>query len=136
MIGDKINRAIYFSTVRIVCYSPPNDNIAAALPVKVSLNGVDFVDSGFTFSYYTEPVLSGLLPASGPYEGGTQVFLKGNLFSNITDSNVVKCRFMLKNGTAGFRETLPKYMPAFYIDKTTMMCVTPNGFIGGDRVFV
>lgn len=71
MIGDKIIRAKYFSTVRIVCYSPPNDNIAAAVPVKVSLNGVDFVDSGFTFSYYTQPVLEGLDPPSGSYLGGT-----------------------------------------------------------------
>ena len=53
MIGDKIIRATFFSTVRIVCYSPPNDNIVVALPVKVSQNGVDFVDSGFFFSYYT-----------------------------------------------------------------------------------
>jgi len=135
-IGDKVTRATFFSTVRVVCYSPPNDNISAALPVKVSLNGVDWVDTGFTFSYYTEPVLYGLVPASGPYEGGTQVFLKGNLFSNITDSNVVKCRFTLKNGTAGFRETMPKFMPAFYIDPQTMMCLSPNGFIGGDKAYV
>ena len=136
MIGDKITRAIYFSTVRIVCYSPPNDNIAAALPVKVSLNGVDWVDSGFFFSYYTEPILQGLQPASGPYEGGTQVFLKGNLFSNITDPQTVKCKFTFKNGTDGFRDTIPKTMPAFYIDPQTMMCLTPNGFIGGDKVYV
>jgi len=44
------------------------------------------------------------------------MFLKGNLFSNITDPNTVKCRYTFKNGTNGFRETLPKYMPAFYID--------------------
>ena len=52
MIGEKVVRAKFISTVRIVCYSPPNDNINLALPVKVSLNGVDFVDSGFFFSYY------------------------------------------------------------------------------------
>ena len=52
MIGDKIVRARFYSTVRIVCFSPPNDNLAVAMPVKVSLNGVDFVDSGFKFSYY------------------------------------------------------------------------------------
>ena len=67
MIGEKIVRAQFVSTVRIVCYSPPNDNLAAALPVKVSLNGVDFVDSGFFFSYYTQPELQGLQPQSGPY---------------------------------------------------------------------
>ena len=73
MIGDKIIRAQFVSTVRIVCYSPPNDNIIAALPVKVSLNGVDFVDSGFFFSYYTQPELTGLLPHAGPYQGGTEI---------------------------------------------------------------
>lgn len=135
-IGDKIVRAIYFSTVRIVCYSPPNDNLALALPVSVSLNGVDFVDSGFFFSYYTQPELLGLSPASGPYQGGTEVMVKGNLFSNITDQGMVKCRFTFKNGTDGWRQTLPKSMPAFYIDSHTMMCLSPNGFLGGDKVYL
>ena len=129
-------RATYFSTVRIVCYSPPNDNLAVALPVSVSLNGVNFVDSGFFFSYYTQPVLMGLTPASGPYQGGTEIMIKGDLFSNITDPSTVKCRYTLKNGTAGWRATLPKTMPAFYIDSHTMMCLSPNGFIGGDKVYV
>jgi len=136
MIGDKVTRAQFVSTVRIVCYSPPNDNMAVAMPVKVSLNGVDFVDSGFFFSYYTEPVLTGISPASGPYEGGTEMYLKGSMFSNITDPSSVKCKFSLKNGTNGFRTTLPKTMPAFYIDQNQMMCVTPNGFMGGDKVYV
>lgn len=135
-IGDKIVRAQYFSTVRIVCYSPPNDNLSASLPVKVSLNGVDFVDTGFFFSYYTQPELQGLSPQSGPYQGGTEILVKGNLFSNITDPQSVKCRFTFKNGTAGFRATLPKTMPAFYIDSHTMMCLSPNGFMGGDKVNV
>jgi len=135
-IGDKIVRAQYFSTVRIVCYSPPNDNLAVALPVGVSLNGVDFVDTGFFFSYYTQPELLGLSPASGPYQGGTEVMVKGNLFSNITDQGMVKCRFTFKNGTDGWRQTLPKSMPAFYIDAHTMMCLSPNGFLGGDKVYI
>jgi len=136
MIGDKIIRATFFSTVRIVCYAPPNDNIVAALPVKVSLNGVDFVDSGFFFSYYTQPELIGLSPRSGPYLGGTEIILKGNLFSNITSPETVKCRFTFKNGTDGFRATQTKTMPAFYIDLHSMMCVSPNGFLGGDKVYV
>lgn len=92
-IGDKIVRAKYYSTVRIVCASPPNDNMAVALPVHVSLNGVDFVDTGFTFSYYTQPELYEISPRSGPMEGGSQIMIKGNLFSNITDPETVKCRF-------------------------------------------
>lgn len=136
MIGDKVTRAQFVSTVRIVCYSPPNDNVLAALPIKVSLNGVDFVDSGFMFSYYNEPILSGLTPQSGPYLGGTELFLKGSQFSNITDPNSVKCRFTFKNGTTGYRATLPKFMPAVYINSNTMLCITPNGFKGGDKVYV
>lgn len=62
--------------------------------------------------------------------------IKGNLFSNITDSQSMKCRFTLRNATHGMRAALPKTMPAFYIDQHTMMCVTPNGFLGGDRVNV
>ena len=27
-------------------------------------------------------------------------------------------------------------MPAFYIDAHTMMCLSPNGFLGGDKVYV
>ena len=135
-IGDKIKRAQFFSTVRIVCYSPPNNDISAALPVSVSLNGVDWVDTGFFFSYYTEPELLGLTPASGPYQGGTEVMLKGNLFAQISEPGMVKCKFTLKTGTDGFRPTIPKTMPAFYIDANTMMCLSPNGFIGGDKVYV
>lgn len=51
-IGDKVTRAQFFSTVRLVCVAPPNDDINTLYPLQVSLNGVDFVDSGFTFHYY------------------------------------------------------------------------------------
>ena len=47
--GDKIVRAHFDSTVRLVCYSPPNDNIGVALPFEVSLNGVDWTTTGQTF---------------------------------------------------------------------------------------
>ena len=53
-IGEKVVRASFHSTVRIICTTPPNDYIYAPLPVKVSLNGVDWVDTGFTYSYYEQ----------------------------------------------------------------------------------
>ena len=135
-IGEKIVRAQFSSTVRIVCYAPPNDDLTHALPVKVSLNGVDWVDSGFTFSYYYPPEVNGLSPASGIYQGGTEIMLHGSRFSNITDPSIVKCRFSFKNGTDGWRQTANKTMPAFYMDSNTMMCMSPNGFMGGDKVYV
>jgi hypothetical protein len=51
-IGDKIIRAQFISTVRIVCVTPPNDDINTLYPISVSLNGVDFVDTGFSFRYF------------------------------------------------------------------------------------
>lgn len=135
-IGDKIIRAQYFSTVRIVCYAPPNDELAVALPVSVSLNGVNFVDSGFFFSYYMQPEVTGLNPSSGSYKGGTEIMISGGTFSNITEFGNMKCRFSLKNGTNGWRPTVQKYTPAFYVDPNTMMCLSPNGYLGGDRVYV
>jgi len=50
-IGNKISRAQFHSTVRIVCLSPPNELVDMALPVYVSLNGFDYVDTGFKFEY-------------------------------------------------------------------------------------
>lgn len=69
--GDKVVRARFFSTVRIICHSPPNDDINQLYPVSVSLNGVDFVDSGFTFRYYEQPTLYRMTPTCGPESGGT-----------------------------------------------------------------
>ena len=57
--GNKIVRATFDSTVRIVCIAPPapltdenSDN-----SFWVSLNGVDFIDTGFSFSYYEQPII-------------------------------------------------------------------------------
>ncbi len=57
--GNKIVRAQFDSTVRIVCVAPPqpisdefSDN-----SFWVSLNGVDFIETGFTFSYYEQPII-------------------------------------------------------------------------------
>lgn len=44
--GDKIVRAEFDSTVRLVCYAPPNDILSVAQSFEVSLNGVDWTSSG------------------------------------------------------------------------------------------
>lgn len=56
--GNKIVRAVFDSNVRIVCPSPPNDNTTSVLSFEVSLNGVDWTNTGFTFSYFEEPIIS------------------------------------------------------------------------------
>lgn len=131
--GDKIVRGIFVSTVRIVCNSPPNDNIYSAVPVKVSLNGVDWVDSGFTFSYYVQPDVYDMTPKSGHMSGGTDLYIFGDRFSNITQSEQVQCKFSY----IGNNKQMPaKIIPAFYRNETTMMCASPSGFVGGDSVHV
>ena len=70
-IGDKVTRAKFFSTVRIVCVTAPNDDINQLYAVSVSLNGVDYVDTGFKFRYYEQPTLYKMFPTCGPSSGGT-----------------------------------------------------------------
>jgi len=133
-IGEKVVRAIFISTVRLVCHSPPNDNTVAPLPVKVSLNGADWVDSGFHFSYYDQPNVHDLSPKLGHMAGGTELFLMGDHFSNITDPENVKCMFSLVNDANG--TSSPKYLPARYLNETNMGCFSPPGYRGGDQVYV
>jgi len=47
--GDKIVRADFDSTVRLVCHAPPNDKTGIPLSFEVSLNGVDWSTTGQTF---------------------------------------------------------------------------------------
>jgi hypothetical protein len=62
--------------------------------ISVSLNGVDFHDTGYEFSYYERPELYDINPKSGKVDGGTQIYLKGAKFSNVTsDLSSVRCRF-------------------------------------------
>ena len=72
--GDKIVRATFYSTVRLVCESPPNDE-KVALSFEVSLNGVDWTTTGQTFTYYKEPEIRNLTPDAGPASGGTEVYI-------------------------------------------------------------
>lgn len=51
-IGDKVSRAQYFSTVRIVCEAPPNEDMNQMFAIYVSLNGMDWTDTGYKFHYY------------------------------------------------------------------------------------
>lgn len=131
MIGDKVVRAQFISTVRLVCVSPPNEDINSLFPVSVSLNGVDFVDTGFTFRYFEQPKLIDMAPTSGPETGGTQIYITGAKFSNISDPWNFKCRFSSKD-----RDIPPKYIPAYYVNKTAIMCSSPGGWGRGDSVKV
>jgi hypothetical protein len=143
-IGKKIIRGRFVSTTRILCKTPASTDLSAPVSIAVSLNGVDFVETGFTFSYYERPEISDVQPRSGSIEGGTELWLRGSKFSNITHGmKTVRCRFrqiVPKNSSndADFDEdNVPtKFIPAYYIDKETMKCASPSGWHGGDQVLV
>jgi len=127
--GDKIVRAEFDSTVRLVCYSPPNSDISGALTFEVSLNGVDWTTTGQTFSYYKEPTITKVSPDAAPASGGTEVYLVGQNFPNMEGGSEFHCRFSPTNS-----KMAPKTMAAQYINSTAIMCVSPGGWTEGDRM--
>jgi len=85
-IGNHVVRGRFIQTNRIICKTPPSSDTSGSSPIQISLNGVDWKDSGFHFSYYDRPVMVDLQPRSGNGDGGTELWLKGVKFSNITHS--------------------------------------------------
>lgn len=121
--GNKIVRAQFDSTVRIVCRAPPNDVLGEQLPFEVSLNGVDWSDTGFKFTYYEVPQINSFSPISGPESGGTMVYIYGSNFTNITNPNEFNCRFSPVN-----LPIPPKKMPGIFLNSSTIMCASPGGW--------
>lgn len=128
--GDKIVRAKFFSTVRLVCIAPPNDDVTTKFPFEVSLNGVDWTSSGLTYNYYEEPILNDVFPDGGDSKGGTDVYFLGAKFTNITDRpQDFNCKF-----TPTTIKASPKIMPAKYLNSTTVTCKSPGGWSKGDKM--
>lgn len=121
--GDKIVRAQFDSTVRIVCSAPPGVDLGTEYAFDVSLNGVDWSKSGFKFTYYEQPTLTDITPDSGPESGGTPIYILGQNFTNMSDASQFNCRF-----TPVSLKVPPKIMPAIYINSTTIMCASPGGW--------
>lgn len=121
--GDKIVRATFDSTVRIVCTAPPGIELGTLIPLEVSLNGVDFTDSGFKFSYYDVPTIYNLVPSMGPEAGGTLIYLNGSDFTNMSNPQDFNCKF-----TPIGLPIPAKKMPGIYLNSTTIMCASPGGW--------
>lgn len=143
-IGGNVIRAKFIQTTRIQCNSPGRkESVAEAQRVEVSLNGEDWVDTGFEFSYYERPELNDIKPKCGSVVGGTEIWLRGAKFSNITNAmQSVLCRFTQVPNAAsdaeGMDENNPpvRVMPAYFVDNETMKCASPSGWSGGDQVHV
>jgi len=127
--GDKIVRATYDSSVRLVCQSPPNSNTTAHLPFEVSLNGVDWSETGFEYSYYEEPIMTDIYPDMGSVAGGDEIYIRGEKFTNNTDPQEFRCRF-----TPVSLQIPPKSVRARYINSTAIMCPSPGGWSEAARM--
>lgn len=127
--GDKIVRAQFDSTVRIVCRAPPATDLGISYPFEVSLNGVDWSDTGFHFTYYEVPTLYRVAPASGPESGGTMIYIYGSNFTNMSNPSEFNCRFSPVN-----LPIPPKRMPGIFLNSSTIMCASPGGWGQGDAV--
>lgn len=117
----------------------------------MSLNAFDWIPTGHDFGYYDKPVLNDIRPRYGNIAGGTEIWLKGEKFSNATNGlKSVMCRFTLIHAKAGpgdeedegpvdendDSQAPVRFMPAYFVDSDTMKCASPSGFGGGDKVLV
>jgi hypothetical protein len=127
--GDKIVRAHFDSSVRLVCQSPANTNTTTRLPFEISLNGVDWSTTGFEYSYYEEPIMTDIYPDMGSVVGGDEIYIKGDKFTNHTDPEEFKCRF-----TPVSLQIPAKTIRARYINSTTIMCPSPGGWSEAARM--
>jgi hypothetical protein len=127
--GDKIVRAHYDSSVRLVCQSPPNSNTTARLPFEISMNGVDWTTTGFEYSFYEEPVMTGISPDMGSVAGGDEIYIRGEKFTNNTDPDEFMCRFSPVS-----LQMPPRTIRARFINSTAIMCPSPGGWSEADRV--
>lgn len=129
--GDQIVRGRFIQTTRIQCTSPATQ-LSNAVGIWVSLNAFDWIDTGHQFGYYDKPVLNDIRPRYGNIAGGTEIWLKGEKFSNATNGlKSVMCRFTLIKSHGGpggdDEEEGPvdenddsmapvRFMPAYYVD--------------------
>lgn len=131
------------------CVSPSTQE-SNAVPILISLNAFDWLNTNHTFGYYDRPILNDIKPRYGNIAGGTEIWLKGEKFSNATNGlKSVMCRFTLLSGKAGpgdedepvqdenddFNAPV-RFMPAYFVDNETMKCASPSGFGGGDKVLI
>lgn len=89
--GDQVIRpqSVPDST-SIVCRAPAQRGNTAKVTVDVSINSVDFTNSGLFFEYQPNVQLKEIFPASGPVSGSTVTTIVGGPFVNVS---ALACRF-------------------------------------------
>ena len=75
--------------------------------------------------------MTDITPDMGSVNGGEDVFVKGEKFSNNTDPNEFKCKF-----SPTTLQIPPKIVKAKFINSTTIVCVSPGGWSEADKVIL
>lgn len=121
----------------VQCLSPPSVKGAVGpASIALSANGVDFVASHIEFEYLSDPIVDEIKPLHGLESGGTQLFLRGRQFTNVSS---LECRFFLVEEThdsAAHPTTNGSSVTVGgeWISTEAMHCITPNLYPGNYSV--
>ena len=97
-----ITTPTFTSDRMLVCPSAKRVGESETTTLRVSTNGVHFVDTNYTFLYFTQPAnFSAISPRGGALDSGTMVTVHGEGFLAFSpDASKVRCRWGLDtNGT-------------------------------------
>lgn len=93
---NKVVPGVFLSTVRITCVVPEYDTPNVRVPFEVSLNWIDFTDSGLLFTYYNDYRLAkfhSAEPSSGPNSWGTNIKIFWESFTSLLNPEEFLCEF-------------------------------------------
>ena len=110
-IAGNVVKATYFNDTSISCVTP-FAGFPHSAAISVSVNGIDFVDTGLEFLFRDDPAIFTILPTYGPISGNTPIRLH---HSHVNSSANLWCSF-----------SNLVYVKARRIDVQTAECFTPQ----------
>jgi hypothetical protein len=102
----------------MVCFSPERRD-PGTVPLRISLNGQQYFETGLDYEYYAQPNISSITPHGGLAIGATPITVRGVGFTNFVPAlNVQRCSFgREEDGTR--HETRAKVR-----DANTLVCLS------------
>lgn len=111
-VGNIQVRGVFVSASQVRCPIPaPADAAEMSLPIEISVNGIDFSNSGKAFKQFMASTITKILPTNGPIRGGTLISISGDHFSS---SVLYTCTF------GSIHEA-----PAKFVSQTVIQCASP-----------
>lgn len=120
--GDIEVKCEFINTVRTKCPVPETKTVGK-VELFLSLNGVDWQDTGKFFSFYHAPKVTSVHPKSGTSDGGTVIEVRGSNFVKDVNPEEFNCRFALSHDPSTF-----KIVPAHFESEEVVICMAPGGW--------